>query len=80
MILHTIIPEQCVLFPEQIEEHFFSIGNTYLGVRGDGVQETLCRVVSTNPRDYLNPRYAIGTVYNPLKQKKTFEECTSFRV
>lgn len=84
MILHTILPEQCVLGeqPQQPEkyEKYVSQGSAYLCFRADGSQEMLCRVVSTNPRDYLNPRYSLGTV-RPLGQReKSFEEYTSFRL
>lgn len=81
MILHTIIPEQCVLWEQkQQAEEYYSQGAAYLGFRSDGSQETLCRVVSTNPKDYLNPRYALGTIKSQEKREKTFEEYTSFRL
>lgn len=81
MILHTILPEQCVLFPEQTEpEQFCAKGTVYFGLCKDGTQETLCRLVSTNPRDYLNPQYAPGSAFSHSTPEKNFEECTSFRV
>ncbi len=82
MILHTVLPEQCVLFPELAEQpqEFVEQGNAYFGVCRNGAQETLCRLVSTNPRDYLNPQYAPGVAFIRPNQSKTFEESTSFRV
>ena len=67
MILHTIIPlEQVFSQPMNVTYEYRPMHNGYLqGIHSDGVF-TVSRVISTNPRDYLDPRFAPGSTLRGL--------------
>ncbi|GKH46124.1 MULTISPECIES: YlzJ-like family protein [Anaerotruncus] len=61
MILHTIIPPEQI-FPggENAAYEYQELHNSYIqGVNIDG-KFTVSRLISTDPRLYLDPRYAPG--------------------
>jgi hypothetical protein len=66
MVLYTIYPPETVLGPAQADErHFFSIdfeGKTFV-LEMVGGQAQIVRLVSPNPRDYLNPKWQPGTKF-----------------
>ncbi|MEM1485427.1 YlzJ-like family protein [Oscillospiraceae bacterium PP1C4] len=61
MVLHTIIPiEQVMQQPDSVEYQYKQMHNSYIqGVNSNG-KFTVSRLISTNPKLYLDPHYAPG--------------------
>ncbi|MEX0974959.1 MAG: YlzJ-like family protein [Bacillota bacterium] len=66
MVLYTIYPLEIVLQSTQVENrNFFSVdfeGKTFVLEMVNG-QAQIVRLVSPNPRDYLNPSWQPGTKF-----------------
>ncbi len=66
MVIYTIYPPEVVLQAAQADErHYFTIdfeGRTFVLELVNG-QAQIVRLVSTNPRDYLNPLWQPGTKF-----------------
>ncbi len=65
MILHTIIPlDQIMQQSDPVEYEYREMHNTYIqGVNSNG-KFTISRLISTNPRLYLDPHYAPGEAFS----------------
>lgn len=66
MILHTTIPEQLIFSNEEIKESKEMMVN-YRGIpivveRMNHDQMKICRILSTNPNDYLQTELTPGTI------------------
>ncbi|WP_312641573.1 YlzJ-like family protein [Hydrogenoanaerobacterium sp.] len=61
--LHTVVPIEQVFPSEPAKTEMVSVGSTFIeGMRGEnGIQIT--RLISTDPKMYLDERYAPGQNY-----------------
>ncbi len=62
MILHTIVPLEQVFSQPAPEYRYRQMNNSYIEERREGDGYVISRVLSTNPRMYLNPNYQPGAV------------------
>ncbi len=71
MILHTILSAYDVMLDEHHPLEFKSIAlkQGRLDFIRRGEEYILCRLDSTNPYDYLDPRYAVGTPFKIVRNK-----------
>ncbi len=70
LILHTIASRESVFSDEYESLEQMSTEETSVSYKRDGERfiqcvnsndvNTISRIISTNPKDYLNPRYSIG--------------------
>lgn len=64
MILHTIACKDMIFTPDDSSNYIFKKdGNRFIQCVNSNNQNTICRLISTDPKDYLNPKYNIGEKY-----------------
>ena len=65
MFLYTIVPAEMILGGQDAVEYSYRpVHNAYIeGVSQNG-KFTVSRLFSSNPRDYLDPRYSPGQILN----------------
>ena len=71
MILHTIVdPMEVMMQPQSDSLQYRRINGCLCACRGQGAQCKIDRIISTDLKDYLNPRFAPRTALNT--KPKTF--------
>ena len=65
MILHTILPLEAVMGTpaESARPKCFFVADGLVETDGEGTQMTVRRLISTNPKAYLNPLYTPGSPF-----------------
>lgn len=64
MLLHTIASKEEIFTPENNAQYSYKKqGNKFIQCVNYNNQNTICRLISTNPQDYLNPKYNVGEKY-----------------
>lgn len=74
MVIYSIYPPEIVLGQTEVSQpHYFTVemdGKSFVLEMVDG-QARIVRLLSTNPRDYMEPKYQPGTTFGFVSPPQT---------
>ncbi len=60
MFLYTVAKPEMIFPPAEVEYTEMWLNSRHLSVANIGGRKVVSRLISTNPKDYLNPNYMPG--------------------